>query len=276
MIAQHIITYQRVSKMQLTIFPLLSGLFVLFNHCAHVNALPKQVDASSFANLAPGYAQHGNYLLYGCDQTFNAEGLLDQTYNFLKTAISSASPSNPVYAAMFRDVPPAQVQAVLSNIIAGTPLSVASTAGGSAIPTIVCVNNQDPKLTSAWNYCQSEATGSFGVYSMHAVGTQYVYLCPRVNMLFLTPDNAFCGQIIDGGKTLTTPFNVAITKYTNLVHELVHLYVQDPPGLQPEVYLVNDCMALPPDQKVQNAQNYAFYVGCMLFSLILLLHCCPH
>ena len=211
-------------------------------------------------------AYSGNYVIRACgDQISQVKTLLDSTYQLLVQAMDLLpSPvgngdGSIVYNAFFNGVDPATVKSLYQHIIAGTNLTI---NGRSFNPTIVCVNDEDPRplMRMASESCVPKPDGRN--LGMALQGTPYVFLCPIWTQLELFPLPYMCGTV---GRlnTLTTPVNLATTQYTNLVHELAHLYLEN--SLRPEVMIPNDCIALPPSQSVNNPQNYAFYAGCEYF-----------
>ena len=74
-----------------------------------------------------------------------------------------------------------------------------------------------------------------------------------------------CGTVNKIGTRLSYPYSMALTKYHALVHELAHVYIGSPSELGKEVYEVNACMALPPDESIVNPQSYAYYASCRCF-----------
>ena len=205
----------------------------------------------------------GNYMIIACgDQAPAVKALLDLTYKLLVQAMDLLpSPvgnggGSTVYNAFFNGVDPAAVKAVYQLMTAGVNYTI---NGRTLNPTIVCVNDQDPgdMMRKAWHACLPTPGGqNMGLWG---VGTPIVFFCPIWTKLQPFPLPYMCGTV--GRKNvLTSPINMATTQYTNLVHELAHMYLEN--DLSPEVLLPNDCIALPPDQSANNPQNYAFYAGC--------------
>ena len=65
-----------------------------------------------------------------------------------------------------------------------------------------------------------------------------------------------CGR---SNRAKTALINVpTYTQYSILVHELVHLYLQEK-ALTPEVYDMNECISLPSDRTAVNPGNYEYY-----------------
>ena len=214
----------------------------------------------------------GNYLIAYCGPQLPAvqtlirlmQSLLGEAIDQLPSPAGNGRGSK-AYDAFFNGVDPMAVQAVYQNMIAGTNISV---SGKSVRPDILCVNdNPHPLMVRVRAACGEQSGGT--VLGMQMRGSQFVFLCPVWREVIPFPFPYQCGSV-DSTNTLSTPVNLATTQYTNLVHELAHLYIPD--YLSPEVYLPNDCIALPPSQSVKNAQNYAFYAGCRytrdLFNLI--------
>ena len=208
-------------------------------------------------------AYSGNYMIRQCgDQAPAVQALLDLTYKLLVQAMDLLpSPvgnggGSTVFNAFFNGVDPAAVKAVYQLMIAGANYT---NNGRPFNPTIVCANDQDSgvMMRKAWEACLPNPGGpNIGLW---ATGTPFVFFCPIWTQLNPFPLPYMCGTV---GRTnvLTSPINLATTQYTNLVHELAHMYIEN--DLHPEVRLPNDCIALPPDQSVRNPQNYAFYAGC--------------
>ena len=207
----------------------------------------------------------GNYAIKGCgSQAPAVKDLLNRTYYLLRQAMDllpgpvGNGGGFDVYDAFFNGVDPATVKALYRRMTAGTSITI---EGKSYHPTIVCVadDKSSSLMRATWDNCAAKQGGGQNI-GMTALGTPYMFFCPIWTGLAPIPLPYMCGTV---GRlnTLTTPVNLSTTKYTNLVHLLAILYL-GPDVLKPSVLLPNDCIALPPDKSVKNAQNYAFYVGC--------------
>ena len=115
-------------------------------------------------------------------------------------------------------------------------------------PTLVCVNGPE---SEEWEWCQSSTP-----LAGHVQQSQYIVLCNSVFDRAIVPAPHECGRT---NRAKTALIDVpAYTQYGILVHELVHLYLQET-ALTPEVYDINECIALSPDERVANPGNYEYY-----------------
>ena len=212
----------------------------------------------------PAYS--GNYAIKACgDRVSLVKTLLESTYeslvqamDLLPTPVGNGGGSI-VYNAFFNGVDPALVKSLYQHMTAGTNVTINRRPFN---PTVVCVNDQDPRLVmrKASAACASTSEGT--TMGLALRGSPYVFLCPLWTQVHLFPLPYMCGTV---GRlnTLTSPVNLATTQYGNLVHVLAHLYLGN--SLSPKVMLPNDCIALPPSQSVINPQSYAFYAACEYF-----------
>ena len=234
--------------------------------CFTVNASPPPVIDPSYTTLlqrSDDITYHGNYGIYSCGtQTQAVKNLLDLTYQLLQQAMDLLpSPvgnggGSTVYNAFFNGVDTATVKALYQKITAGANITV---NGGPHGLIIVCVNNRDTsrEMRRAVQNCLPSSAGL--TLGMISPGTPFVFLCPIWTSLPPFPLPYMCGTV-GRSNTLTRPVDLAKTQYTTLIHELAHMYLGDLP--RSEVYLPNDCIALPANRSVNNPQSYTFYAAC--------------
>ncbi|KAL8704698.1 MAG: hypothetical protein Q9201_002160 [Fulgogasparrea decipioides] len=190
-----------------------------------------------------------NYLTSGCGDKPDAVVQLVQQ---LRTGLQFACENHEdtiVYQKFFKGVGSAVVNELLSQIIAGSPIP---NNDRLVKPTIVCVKPNLPYL------CRDPRV----VATSHP-GTQYVYLCPNLMNLKMSPDGSNC-VATPHYDLVSTGQGLARTQLTVLLHELVNIYLASRPGfspLEPEVNGLSAVLALPYTQSVINPANYVFYVA---------------
>ena len=192
----------------------------------------------------------GNYYIEYCGHYANViQNALQNTHDYLQQAIGSIDPTSPPYKAFLNGVDANDVKALFGRISAGNNLVV---SGRSLRPTVICVNN---KMDRLWDLCQSRTHSA-----MSASNTQWIFLCPIFWLVLIPkPQPSHCGRLNSAGTSISGP-DIAQTQYTVLVHELTHLYLNKP-DLKPEVYNLEDCLALPASQAAINPQSFSLYAG---------------
>ena len=193
----------------------------------------------------------GNYLIQYCGNYAPIiQKALQNTHASLQQAIASMDPTSPVYKAFLNGVDANDVKALFGQISAGANIELPN--GHLARPTIVCINNHMEPL---WSECKQGHRSASA-----AENTQWIFLCPIFWLVLLPAPLSFhCGSVDSTSKSIEGP-DMTQTQYTVLVHELVHLYLGKA-KLKPEVYHINDCLALPASQAAINPQNYALYAA---------------
>ena len=193
----------------------------------------------------------GNYVIEQCGkQAGVVKASLDDTYNYLQKIIRFEDGTSAPYKAFLDGVDLGETKALFSRIMAGRNITLSST---SYRPVIVCIT---ARSSGFWNYCRDNSNFT----GFHLRGTHFVMLCP----LFFRDLNPWpvprdCNVVNSRNTQLSGPL-LSATRYTSLVHELVHMYLGKP-GLRPEVYRTNACLKLSSEKAAINPNNYALYAG---------------
>ena len=174
--------------------------------------------------------------------------MLQQSITHLQFAVDTMDVSSSVYQAFFKGVDPSVVKGYLQNIIDGAEF-VSPTI--TEPPSLICATEDNPY----WATCEK-----LGIPGMWPLDTPFILLCPEFFNGTMNPFPAphFCNTFNQAGTGLVG-YDIWYTQYGVLVHELLHLYLGTA-FMEPEVYDVNDCIALPASQSVTNPQSYAYYV----------------
>ena len=175
---------------------------------------------------------------------------LDNTYNFLGRIVRYEDGTSAPYKAFLDGVDVGQTKALFSRIMAGRNITLLTT---SYRPVIVCVTGPSNRY---WSHCRENLRmGGF-----HLRDTHFVLLCPMFwREMTPWPVPRDCNVVNSRNTQLSGPM-LSGSRYTHLVHELVHMYLGKP-CLQPEVYLTNACLKLPSQKAAINPNNYALFVG---------------
>lgn len=166
--------------------------------------------------------------------------LLDQLATDINMEFRSKR-TTPAYKAFFGNDYLAPVETLFRQIQNGTTYT---NDGHKYHPTIIC---SDAAHRYGWDFCNR------GHYAAWGGNTQLVILCPPFWGRPQLPTRDQCGTAHRAHSD-----EMIQSQYSILVHELAHLYLKEP-CLLPEVYMPEDCLALPPDLALRNPQNYALY-----------------
>lgn len=206
-------------------------------------------------------------MIKGCgDKTLVIGHLLHQMWFSIQEAIESIENSEPqgtpVYNKFFAGVDPIKIKDILTNVATGPNVFIHDQLHQ---PQISCANPDLPELASAWAYCQQTDPA---IAAMWMPYTPWIYLCPFVFTEPKFPTEQNCVGV-------HTPFGyssgqlLASTQFSNLLHELVHLYL-GPESLRPEVYTLWDVINLTAEESAINPASYVFYIASrsLGFSLV--------
>lgn len=200
--------------------------------------------------LSADIVRAGNYNIEQCgNQAGVVKASLIDTSNFLQRIIRAEDGHSAPYKAFLSGVDVAETKALFLRIAAGKSII---TPARNYRPVIVCILRPSDQY---WEACHRNPE----LAGFHMRNTHFVFLCPffftRMNPW---PLNRDC-NVVTSRKGLSGP-DLHVTRYTHLVHELVHLYLGKP-GLTPEVYDATACLRLPPAKAAINPNNYALYAG---------------
>ena len=90
-------------------------------------------------------------------------------------------------------------------------------------------------------------------------GTPYVFLCPAFFKLPIAPLTSQC-PVPTSMSTLRGSGSFIMTQYTDMVHELVRMYLGA--HLKTEYYGLNDVLGLGAGESVINPGSYTWYAAC--------------
>ncbi|MCJ1242512.1 hypothetical protein MMC14_010520 [Varicellaria rhodocarpa] len=233
----------------------------------HGSLLPPKESVHNHTSKRGDVVTSGNYEINSCgaQAPFVVEAL-HQTHDLLIEAIQSLpapignGSGTAAYNAFFKDVDPAKIKPIYQQIADGSNVTI---RGKQYLPTIVCSNEKNRRLAYVWKYCTPRSNEiTIGIY---LDSSPIILLCPIWSDVPVYSMPHMCGTVNRLGTRLSYPYSMALTKYHTLVHELAHVYIGSPLELGKEVYEVNDCMALPPDESIVNPQSYAYYASCRCF-----------
>lgn len=211
------------------------------------------------------------FVIEGCSAyTGNLVHVLTKAVAALTPALNDVElglDSQHGFKALFKDgATSTYVRGILRSIASAQPLkglipdpSVPST------PRFACVT---PRTISRyrflevdpWELCNRADAGQ----AFYFGGSSYIFLCSSFWRGDIAPEKSACpsvrrNQFLGGGEALSMYLTYLI------IHEMAHFYLgkaslgafTDPP----EIYPINDCVALDPLNSVHNPQNYQFYVA---------------
>lgn len=171
------------------------------------------------------------------------------------------------FKALFKDgATSTYVRGILRSIASAQPLEgLKPDPSVPSAPRFACVT---PSTISQykflevdpWKVCSRPDAGQAFYYG----GSSYIFICSSFWRGDVAPQRNTCpsvrqNQFLGGGEALGMYLTYLV------VHEMVHFYLgkaslgafTDPP----EIYPINDCVALDPLNSVHNPQNYQFYVA---------------
>lgn len=180
---------------------------------------------------------------------------LGEIHNDLQSIIASMDSNSAVYKAFLTGVKPESVKDLLHKVMTG---SSAFVYGSYQRPTIRCVINE---RSYNWDWCQRTGLGGSWIWY-----TATITLCPKWLTLHTIPRPyaSECGKVSPTGTELMA--NLAGTQYGCFLHELLHIYM-GMGHLNPEVYDMRACMALPGRDAFRNPMNLVLYVTSRLAHL---------
>ena len=237
--------------------PLLKAVILLtISGAAHARP---QANHEIGVGVLDDWVSSGNYLIYSCgSQAGTVQSLLDFSYLYLQTAILSTS--TPPYKAFFHSADPASVSTILTSMTLGINVTVSEHV--SRRPTLVCVNERDEGLRSAWTLCRNHPKA----VSAANPGVAMILLCPSFFELAAAPDVADCPMVNLAETRLVGSRGLMNKQYIFLVQELAKLYIPGTIGGEgtsvKDIPGENQCLGLPESQALRNPSSYAYYAGC--------------
>ncbi|KAF6235109.1 hypothetical protein HO173_006736 [Letharia columbiana] len=171
------------------------------------------------------------------------------------------------FRALFKDgAISTYVRGILRSIASAQPLKgLKPDPSVPSAPRFACVTRSTVSQykfleLDPWEICSRPDAGQ----AFYLGGSSYIFLCSSFWWGRIAPHKNTCpsvreNQFLGGGEALSMYLTYLV------IHEMVHFYLgkaslgafTDPP----EVYPINDCVALDPLDSVHNPQNYQFYVA---------------
>lgn len=171
------------------------------------------------------------------------------------------------FRALFKDgATSTYVRGILRSIASAQPLKgLKPDPSVPSAPRFACVTRSTVSQykfleLDPWEICSRPDAGQ----AFYLGGSSYIFLCSSFWWGRIAPHKNTCpsvreNQFLGGGEALSMYLTYLV------IHEMVHFYLgkaslgafTDPP----EVYPINDCVALDPLDSVHNPQNYQFYVA---------------
>ena len=144
-------------------------------------------------------------------------------------------------------------------------------SGNSHSIVFFCINQGDPTTVGAYNMWLEDTRRTAAALR----GTYEIWLLPSFWHHKPGPPALFDCPTVHGNKVLAGTDELRGSMWLILVHELVEKYLHelfsDSPSDYPdypEVYTMQECIDLPADKQVWNAQNYAlFAAGIFTFQI---------
>ncbi|KAL8836247.1 MAG: hypothetical protein Q9170_002991 [Blastenia crenularia] len=217
-----------------------------------------------FVLVSSGFSQqpsgrNGNYLIEECYMdTDHISDVIDKVRDHIDKAIQylddmKNGTDTVIYNAFLKGVDPAVIKGVLNRVAKAGPIFNAKTKKKES-PVVLCVARDNPNLSSASRDCEQS-----GALAFIRPDLPFIYLCRFFLSEDVEPTNDDCSAL-NSRRSKLSPSTMQVTQTMMLLHELVHMYLL-PALLEPEVYEINEVMALPADHKAINAASYAYFVG---------------
>ena len=242
-----------------------------FPSCKTCSGPPPLDNDTIAATNSTGTSIHFPYVIEGCGLY---TGLLANVLLRLGTVLAPALndvglglDSKYGFRALFKDGSTSTyVRGILRSIASGQKLTgLQPDRFLPTAPRFACVA---PSTTSqyeflqfdAWSFCNSPDVG----LAFYVGDTSYIFLCPNLWRVEVMPQRSTCpfvvhNQFLGSGQ----PLSMYLTYL--LIHEMVHFYLGEaslgPYSVPPEVYPINNCVALGTLDSVHNPQNYQYYVA---------------
>ena len=210
----------------------------------------------------------------GCaEYTMNMAQYVNDVPDAIKPALEDAALpyKSDIFNALFKDASSSTktfVHKILASIASGTGiLDLKPNPQIPTAPTIVCVSPLTIKVydipgTDLWDLCTAKPAGP----AFYLLGYAYIFICPSFWTMPPVPTFPDCPSIRRNQFAGPGRYLAGYASYL-IIHEMVHFYLQGASLLShtdpPEVYPINDCVALDAYNSRRNPQNYQHYVACM-------------
>ncbi|MCJ1240872.1 hypothetical protein MMC14_008876 [Varicellaria rhodocarpa] len=199
----------------------------------------------------------GNYLIEGCNSRASlVQSLLQRTNSTIQPLIQSQDTNAPPYKAFFGGANSSEVKRVFSAI---STAPMGHIEGSLYRPALRCVDAAAPPPDlpgkTMLNICL-EPPGQ-----MMMLQRNTITICPSFWETSGWPGQGgrdVCGTVNTAESSMTTPGR-GQTRFLFLIAALANLYMDQSKSPGSQVFSADDCIALPPSQKLVNAMSYAYY-----------------
>ncbi|KAI9701894.1 MAG: hypothetical protein M1836_001238 [Candelina mexicana] len=215
----------------------------------------------------PVVGQAGNYEIHRCyDRTPFVTRALDVLWTMLIPAIESASygTGNAAFNAFFKSGSETVVRTILNDVKEGTPKQTLwSGKNRKDTPVFFCVREPGKLIfqgVDIYQRCLRGAQGS-APPAIYALGSNFIFICPTHWQMPLDP-TYICPTVVNN---LFSGYQLGLLNSMplNLLHELVHFYVDSMASIQQlEVLDWNSAvLQLNAIDSAKNAFSYVYYVA---------------
>lgn len=215
---------------------------------------------------AEDISNNGNYLVARCGKS-TPGGKADQVVSLLREiggdlptiiAIANTGTSSEYgFKSLFTSND--AVPTVTANYGKLSESESVIVGGRASRITFVCLEPGDPVTASAYNYAM-ETQPRGAAYS--EFGSEKIYLTPFFfNHLRRNPEPYRCPIFRKTHIAINGDDILGTTQYGVIIHELMDKYLHFNDLGQAEKYTVRECINLPPDRQLQNAENYNLFAS---------------
>ena len=214
--------------------------------------------------LAGDLTNNGNYKIWRCGKNISGGradqliSLLQEIGNDLPTIVVDANQgtdSQYGYQAFFKtndNIP------FVTDTFGKMSDSASVNVGGQEQQVVfVCANPGDPVVATVYNNMMATQPRA-AAYS--AFGNNAIYLFPFFWALSRKPYPFRCPHVRNGICSPNSDY-LGRTQYATIVHELADKYLHLNDMNAMDVYNIQDCIDLPANEQIDNAENYAMYVS---------------
>ncbi|KAL8714658.1 MAG: hypothetical protein Q9220_001607 [cf. Caloplaca sp. 1 TL-2023] len=211
----------------------------------------------------------GNYYIINCQRANHSEEihqLLPQTWQSLQLVLADLEQgvaSRHGYRSFFKtnaNLPLAKQ--VFRAIADGRPLKT----GNPVIECLTLDSASTPQMVSTYNMLCTPQPGQKPQHAAVVPRHGVVALCPNFWKNPHFPGESNCLSVVGRRgkrKFMETGESLGDTRFSILLHELVHLYNPlDSAARTAEVYEAQQCVDLDEHASVANAENWAYYAAC--------------
>ena len=208
----------------------------------------------------------GNYEVVHCgDQLHKVRRILQYTHDTLSQLIQDPDhptvPQERALKTFMNGVPVSEIKAMFQQIVDGAAIPIEAKPGSPPKPPeileprIVCIDPHIEALKPFQEECQKHPK----LLAFHIRYSPYIFLCPLYGQVQLRFGFRDCPT--EDGANKIRGKNIHNSQFAILVHELVHFYYGNGRIRQPEVYLPNLLVDLPPGEAQWNPSNWGWLVA---------------